>query len=232
MILTNLPFELLKLIHSYSPNLQNCNKFTLLLVSNKIYSYNLTNDQLDIITKYYKNLNQLTLFNCKLITQNGIKYINRLTNLKILDLSYSNLTDWRISELKYLPNLEVLNLTYCFRLSKITLLNILYAFLNLKKLNITKCYNFVNYINKNDQLLLFLQIKAICPKLTCILLSNYTCDNNYFMSKSLTFKIEYIDIDYLTVDSSMQYTKDLILRKIEKRLIKLNLLIHLRYYNY
>ena len=124
-IIEILPIELLKMIYMYDSNFAYCNKFTLKLVTKKIYSYKLTNEQINIITNLYPNISNLTLFNCKLITKIGIKYINRLSNLIVLDLSHSNITDWRLRELTQLNNLQILNLTFCFRLSQPALFNCL-----------------------------------------------------------------------------------------------------------
>ena len=65
------------------------------------------------------NLEKLTLFSCKNLTNRGLKEILRISrNLRELDLSYSKITGVGIEEgVNSLPNLETLNLNECIYLT-------------------------------------------------------------------------------------------------------------------
>lgn len=226
-IIEILPIELLKMIYMYDSNFAYCNKFTLKLVTKKIYSYKLTNEQINIITNLYPNISNLTLFNCKLITKIGIKYINRLSNLIVLDLSHSNITDWRLRELTQLNNLQILNLTFCFRLSQPALFNCLIKFPNLEKLNLIKCHNIINYNNdKEFWYNLYNNCKKICTNLKHIILNDY--DIRYNTCKKF---IKISNINYKYYLHSMNYETNNIYKISEESNIKHNLKKHIKYYN-
>ena len=226
-IIQILPIEILKAINDYDSKFVYCNKFTLQLITKKIYSYNLTNEQLDIITKLYPNITNLTLFNCKLITKIGIKYINRLSNLKILDLSHSNITDWRLKELKNLNNLQILNLTFCFRLSQDAMIDSLLYFPNLEQLNISKCHGIINYKYVNE-LNLYNKCKKISTKLKYIIISKYDLRNS---SDCLPEFIKIHNINYKYYLYGMNYTNN-IYKIEEENQIKYNLKSHMKFYNF
>jgi hypothetical protein len=114
-------------------------KFNNLIYLNLTNCYLISNKSLETISKHLQNLEYLLLQGCKTITNDGIKDLNKLENLKELDLTYCNISD---NALLYLSNNSFITTLYLNGCKHITDNGMIYLnkFKNLLNLYISQCH--------------------------------------------------------------------------------------------
>ena len=178
MDMNELPFEVLCVIYSFSPNLKNCNKYyNSMCQIFKIKDNTKVNYQLSYLAKKKKCIG-LSLNNCKSLNAIGYNQLPKLNNLKYLSLSETPITNRCLDKIYKLPNLVKLNISNCINITTIGFKNIyqlnklqqlimdnilvsasVYKYVaqlkNLKVLSIKGCYitdDSVKYINTMSNL--------------------------------------------------------------------------------
>ena len=107
---------------------------------------NIGDDELDILIKELAQVDPLVFANLsenRNIDDEGLELLRFLPNLKILNLSSCGLTNVGIANLKILPHLTELDLSFCNRLTGLTL-KYLREMPTLQKLNLQGCVKITN----------------------------------------------------------------------------------------